>query len=50
MMQHHEINKSKFAGEIMNTPTLETQRLILRKFTENDLQALYEIYRDEEVN
>ena len=28
----------------MNTPTLETQRLILRKFTENDLQALYEIY------
>lgn len=34
----------------MNTPTLETQRLILRKFTENDLQALYEIYRDEEVN
>ena len=34
----------------MNTPTFETTRLILRKFTENDLTALYEIYRDEEVN
>lgn len=34
----------------MNTPTLETNRLILRKFTENDLEALYAIFRDEEVN
>lgn len=34
----------------MNTPTLETERLILRKFTENDLKAIYEIYSDEEVN
>lgn len=34
----------------MNTPTLETQRLILRKFRENDLDALYEIHRDAEVN
>lgn len=34
----------------MNTPTLRTKRLILRKFTENDLQALYKIYSDEEVN
>lgn len=34
----------------MNTPELETQRLILRKFTGNDLNALYEIYRDTEVN
>ena len=25
-----------------NTPTLETERLILRKFTENDLEALYQ--------
>lgn len=25
----------------MNTPTLETQRLILRKFTENDYEALF---------
>lgn len=34
----------------MNTPMLETERLILRKFTENDLDALFEIYSDEEVN
>lgn len=34
----------------MNTPPLETERLILRKFAKNDLNALYEIYRDEEVN
>ena len=34
----------------MNTPTLETERLILRKFTENDLKAMYLIYSDEEVN
>lgn len=34
----------------MNTPTLETERLILRKFTHNDLEALYRIYSDEEVN
>lgn len=34
----------------MNTPTLETERLILRKFTENDLEALFLILKDEEVN
>lgn len=34
----------------MNTPTLKTKRLILRKFTENDLEALYAIYSDVEVN
>lgn len=34
----------------MNTPTLETERLILRKFTERDLEALFLILRDEEVN
>lgn len=34
----------------MNTPTLETERLILRKFTEDDLEALFEIYSDVEVN
>ena len=33
-----------------NTPTLETERLVLRRFTENDLGALYEILSDEEVN
>ena len=34
----------------MNTPTLETERLILRKFTEEDIEALFLILRDEEVN
>lgn len=34
----------------MNTPTLETERLILRKFSENDLEALFLILKDEEVN
>ena len=34
----------------MNTPRLETERLILRKFTEDDLEALYYIHSDEEVN
>lgn len=34
----------------MNTLTLKTQRLILRKFNENDLEAFYEIFSDKEVN
>lgn len=36
--------------QIQNTPALETDRLILRKFTENDMDALFSIYKDEEVN
>ena len=28
----------------MNTPTLNTRRLILRKFNENDLEAFYDIF------
>lgn len=34
----------------LNTPRLETERLILRKFTQNDLDALFSIFRDEEAN
>lgn len=34
----------------MNTPKLETEKLILRKFTKDDLHALYEIYSDRDVN
>lgn len=34
----------------MNTPTLNTRRLILRKFNENDLEAFYDIFSDKEVN
>lgn len=33
-----------------NTPKLKTERLVLRKFTLEDLEALYEILSDEEVN
>lgn len=33
-----------------NTPTLETQRLILRKFTPDDLPALFALFCDPEVN
>lgn len=35
---------------IVNTPELETERLILRKFNKNDLTALFEIYSDKAVN
>ena len=34
----------------MNTPALETEHLILRKFTEKDIEALFIILKDEEVN
>lgn len=34
----------------MNTPLLKTKRLILRKFTEDDIKALFLILKDEEVN
>ena len=35
---------------LTNTPTLETERLILRRFNEDDMEALYAIYSDEDVN
>ncbi len=34
----------------MNTPEIETNRLILRKFTQADVPALFAILSDEEVN
>lgn len=34
----------------MNTPTLKTERLLLRRFEERDVDALLAILRDEEVN
>lgn len=34
----------------MNTPTLHTPRLILRRFTPADIGPLYEILGDETVN
>lgn len=33
-----------------NTPQLQTERLILRRFQEEDIEALFAIYKDEEVN
>ena len=33
-----------------NTPELFTERLILRRFTQQDIPALFEIYRDEQAN
>ena len=32
----------------MNTPELETERLRLRKFTEQDISAIYAIFSDKE--
>ena len=34
----------------MNTPTLEGERLILRRFTEADMTAIFAIFGDVEVN
>lgn len=34
----------------INTPVLETERLILRRFTAKDLDHVFAIYSDEEVN
>jgi RimJ/RimL family protein N-acetyltransferase len=35
---------------LTDTPTLETERLIVRKFDESDLEALFVIFKDEDVN
>lgn len=35
---------------INNTPQLETERVILRKFNENDLDDVFTLYSDREVN
>lgn len=34
----------------MNTPTIESKRLVLRKFINCDLDAMYRIFKDEECN
>lgn len=34
----------------MNMPALETKRLLLRRFRETDIDALYQLLQDEEVN
>ena len=45
-----EFIRSNIKNYYINTPELETERLILRRFTDKDLEALFDIYRDEEVN
>lgn len=35
---------------LINTPTIETERLVLRRFTKEDLGALCAIFKDEDVN
>lgn len=35
---------------IENTPKIETERLILRKFTKDDVEAVFKIYSDEKAN
>ncbi len=34
----------------LNTPTLKTERLILRRFEESDLSSVFDIYSNKEVN
>lgn len=34
----------------MNIPTIETERLILRPFNENDLDAFFQIYSNQKIN
>lgn len=34
----------------MNTPRIEIERLILRRFEEREIAALFELLSDEEVN
>lgn len=36
--------------KLTNTPTLKTERLILRKFTKCDMDALFSIFSDSDVN
>lgn len=45
-------NKSEFLRKVkcLNTPMIETKRLVLMKFTEKDISPLFLILKDEEVN
>ena len=36
--------------KIINTPTLITERLILRRFTDQDIESLFLLLKDEDVN
>ncbi len=47
MYKKHKVRKSMYCE---NTPILETERLILRKFTDDDIDDMLLLYSDEEVN
>ena len=42
--------KERMCLRNMNTPGIETERLLLRPFAREDMEALYFIFKDEEVN
>lgn len=44
------LEKGSSDMERNNTPELETKRLILRKFSVQDTEALFSLYSDEEIN
>ena len=45
-----DTTREKIEDKKMNTAVIETERLILRRFTEGDMEAVREIFGDEEVN
>lgn len=44
------MTQDKKSAVWVNTPVLETERLILRRFTKEDAEAVFLIYSDKEVN
>lgn len=38
------------SSQYENTPTIETKRIILRRFEEKDVDAVYNLYQDKDVN
>ena len=49
-IENHQKDPGLKRRNTVNTPKIETERLILRKFTGEDIEALFLILKDEEVN
>lgn len=49
-MTRSEVEEGDKDMELTNTPALETERLILRRFNKDDMEAMFAIYKDEDVN
>ena len=49
-MKWNDLPHKRLGSKMMNTPTLETERLMLRKFTQQDMDALFRILQDKETN